>query len=71
MLCNACKLGHPGGGVYVERVRVRFLHGKRLSVCLQVVPHALRFGVLWSQDAPPDPERVLERPYRLAHFLAR
>jgi len=27
--------------------------------------------VLWSQDAPPDPERVLERPYRLAHFLGR
>ncbi len=41
MLCNACKLGHPGGGVYVERVRVRFLHGKRPSVCLQVVLRAV------------------------------
>jgi len=31
---------------------------KELQICLG----ALRIGVLWSQDAPHNPERVFERP---------
>ena len=42
-----------------------------LSVHMQTSLDALRFGVLCSKHAPHDPERVLERPKRLALFHKR
>ena len=39
-------------------------------MCLQMYLHALRFGVLWSEDASHDPDGVLEHLKRVPLFVS-
>jgi putative ABC transport system substrate-binding protein len=57
-LGHVASLPRPGGNITGLSMQQAILAGKQLEILKQTVPHATRFGMLWSPTAPSNPPVV-------------